>query len=156
MFIAGMRNFLLEISQSNSPNVYKHFVPTARRLTESLTCWLSFSANLTSGRAIFSSLLIFSCASSSFAQAPRANPTTVSVSARQLAGIDAAVNQAIAMRKLPGAVVLVGRKDRVIWRRAYGSRAVEPKREAMTRDTIFDVASLTKVVATGHEHYDSG
>ncbi|HEU4794300.1 MAG TPA: exo-beta-N-acetylmuramidase NamZ domain-containing protein, partial [Pyrinomonadaceae bacterium] len=45
-------------------------------------------------------------------------------------------------------VVMVGRKGRVIWQKAYGSRALEPAREAMTADTIFDVASLTKVVAT--------
>src|SRR5207237_7763841 len=50
--------------------------------------------------------------------------------------------------ELPGAVVLVGRHGKVVWRKAYGARAVEPQREAMTTDTIFDLASLTKVVAT--------
>ena len=44
--------------------------------------------------------------------------------------------------------MLAGHRGRVVWRKAYGSRAVEPQREAMTADTIFDLASLTKVVAT--------
>lgn len=54
----------------------------------------------------------------------------------------------MAQKRLPGAVVLVARNGDVVWRKAYGARAVEPAREAMTTDTIFDVASLTKVVAT--------
>jgi uncharacterized protein YbbC (DUF1343 family) len=58
------------------------------------------------------------------------------------------VEEAIAEKKLPGAVVLVGRGDRVVYQKAIGQRALEPAPEAMTLDTIFDVASLTKVVAT--------
>jgi uncharacterized protein YbbC (DUF1343 family)/CubicO group peptidase (beta-lactamase class C family) len=45
-------------------------------------------------------------------------------------------------------VVVVGRGDVVVWRKAYGFRQTEPTRERMTLDTVFDVASLTKVVAT--------
>jgi uncharacterized protein YbbC (DUF1343 family)/CubicO group peptidase (beta-lactamase class C family) len=70
------------------------------------------------------------------------------VSAARLARIDAAVEEAIAARELPGAVVLVGRGDRVLLRKAYGDRAILPARETMTVDTVFDVASLTKPVAT--------
>ena len=44
--------------------------------------------------------------------------------------------------------MLVARNGGVVWRQAYGARVLEPTREAMTADTIFDVASLTKVVAT--------
>ena len=62
--------------------------------------------------------------------------------------MDAVIAEEIANKRLPGAVVLVGRKGRVVWRKSYGARAVEPAREAMTPDTIFDLASLTKVVAT--------
>ncbi len=68
--------------------------------------------------------------------------------AARLARIDTLVTDAIAEGKLPGAVVLVGRGDQVVWRKAYGRRAVAPQPEAMTLDTIFDIASLTKVVAT--------
>lgn len=48
----------------------------------------------------------------------------------------------------PGAVVIVGHNDQVVFRKAYGFRALEPSREIMTEDTIFDLASLTKVMAT--------
>src|SRR5205823_3857389 len=58
------------------------------------------------------------------------------------------VEAAIARHELPGAVVLVGRGDAVLYRQAFGQRAVRPAPEAMTEDTIFDLASLTKVVAT--------
>jgi len=58
------------------------------------------------------------------------------------------VDAAIARGELPGAVVLVGRGDSVVYHRAFGRRAIEPAPEAMTEDTIFDLASLTKVVAT--------
>src|SRR5205085_9176731 len=79
---------------------------------------------------------------------PLAPPASVGMSAKQLARIDTAVADSIAKNELPGAVVLVARRGRVVWRKAYGSRAVLPQREAMTTDTIFDLASLTKVVAT--------
>jgi uncharacterized protein YbbC (DUF1343 family) len=62
--------------------------------------------------------------------------------------LDAIVEKAIAADELPGAVLLVSHKGQIIHRKAYGSRAVLPAREAMTLDTIFDVASLTKIVAT--------
>src|SRR5690242_2250567 len=66
----------------------------------------------------------------------------------RLSRIDAVVNDAIADKKLPGAVVLVGRGDAIVFRKAYGHRALVPAAEPMTLDTIFDLASLTKVVAT--------
>ena len=66
----------------------------------------------------------------------------------RLQAIDGVVNQAITDRKMPGAVVLIGRGDTVVMRKAYGNRALVPAPEAMTLDTIFDLASLTKVVAT--------
>jgi uncharacterized protein YbbC (DUF1343 family)/CubicO group peptidase (beta-lactamase class C family) len=79
---------------------------------------------------------------------PAAVPAAVGMSAARLAEMDAVVAQSIARREMPGAVVLVGRRGRVVWRKAYGAREVEPAREQMTADTIFDLASLTKVVAT--------
>lgn len=79
---------------------------------------------------------------------PAVAPSAVGMSSTQLAHIDEAVAAEIAKKQLPGAVVLVGRQGKVVWRRAYGNRAVEPQAEPMTADTIFDLASLTKVVAT--------
>ena len=75
-------------------------------------------------------------------------PESVGMSSQQLAFIDEAVADEIAKKQLPGAVVLVGRQGKVVWRKAYGNRALDPNIEAMTPDTIFDLASLTKVVAT--------
>src|SRR5271163_1356694 len=66
----------------------------------------------------------------------------------RLAVLDPIINNAIAERQTPGAVLVVGHDGRVVYRKAYGSRAIEPHREAMTPDTVFDCASLTKVVAT--------
>jgi uncharacterized protein YbbC (DUF1343 family) len=87
------------------------------------------------------------------AQAAAARVPTLSVAApgfdaSRLANIDRVVAEAIADKKLPGAVVLVGRGDTVVFKKAYGNRALVPVREPMTLDTIFDMASVTKVVAT--------
>ena len=66
----------------------------------------------------------------------------------RLTVLDPIITDAIAQQQIPGAVLIVGHDGQVVYRRAYGSRAIEPRREAMTIDTIFDCASLTKVVAT--------
>jgi len=66
----------------------------------------------------------------------------------RLAVLDPIINDAIAQQQIPGAVLIVGHDGKVVYRKAYGSRAIEPRREAMTLDTVFDCASLTKVVAT--------
>ncbi len=80
--------------------------------------------------------------------AQRATPGAAGLAVTQLQKIDAVVSEEIAQRQLPGAVVLVGRNGQIAWRKAYGARVTEPANEPMTTDTIFDVASLTKVVAT--------
>src|SRR5438876_6610672 len=87
-------------------------------------------------------------AQSTFAQLPNAPQTNTGVATERLARMDEVIRESIEKKELPGAVVLVARHGRVVWRKAYGARAVEPQREAMTTDTIFDFASLTKVVAT--------
>ena len=68
--------------------------------------------------------------------------------ASSLGVLDSIVRDAIHDGQIPGAVVLVGHNGQVVYRKAFGNRALEPRREPMTVDTIFDVASLTKVVAT--------
>ena len=62
--------------------------------------------------------------------------------------LDAVVENAIKEGQIPGAVLLVGHSGRIIHHKAYGNRELVPNPEAMTADTIFDCASLTKVVAT--------
>ena len=66
----------------------------------------------------------------------------------RLERIDALVEEAIAAGQLPGAAVLVGRGDEIVYRKVFGNRSLSPTRETMTFDTVFDLASLTKVVAT--------
>lgn len=78
-------------------------------------------------------------------RAPAAPPPAV---ASRLSLIDGVVADAIAEKKMPGAVVVIGHNDKVVFRKAYGNRALVPATEAMTLDTVFDLASLTKVVAT--------
>ena len=64
------------------------------------------------------------------------------------AKLDAAIAKAIEDNQIPGAVLVVGRPGVVLHRKAYGFRALTPRKEKMTLNTIFDAASLTKVVAT--------
>ena len=64
------------------------------------------------------------------------------------AALDAATEQAIRDGLIPGAVIIIGHDGKIVYRKAYGARALVPAREAATLDTIYDIASLTKVVAT--------
>jgi uncharacterized protein YbbC (DUF1343 family)/CubicO group peptidase (beta-lactamase class C family) len=62
--------------------------------------------------------------------------------------LDPIMEKAVTDHQIPGGVLLVGHNGRVIYRKAFGSRSLEPAREPMTADTIFDLASLTKCIAT--------
>jgi uncharacterized protein YbbC (DUF1343 family)/CubicO group peptidase (beta-lactamase class C family) len=62
--------------------------------------------------------------------------------------IDELVGNAVDQHQIPGAVVIIGHNGRVVFRKAYGERSLEPTQEAMTMDTIFDMASLTKPLMT--------
>jgi uncharacterized protein YbbC (DUF1343 family)/CubicO group peptidase (beta-lactamase class C family) len=81
-------------------------------------------------------------------RASRASADAAGFDMTRLAQVDAHITAAIADKKLPGAVLLVGRGSRIVYQKAFGDRAVSPATEAMTLRTIFDLASLTKVVAT--------
>lgn len=67
---------------------------------------------------------------------------------KRFVDIDRLVSEALATRAMPGAVVVVGDHRGVVYQKAFGQRALEPAVEPMTLETIFDLASLTKVVAT--------
>jgi len=79
---------------------------------------------------------------------PVVAPNSVGMNGSKLNEIDALVNADIAAKKMPGAVIIIGHKGKIVYRKAFGNRALVPNVEKMTVDTIFDVASLTKVVAT--------
>jgi uncharacterized protein YbbC (DUF1343 family)/CubicO group peptidase (beta-lactamase class C family) len=66
----------------------------------------------------------------------------------RLAPIADIVREAIRQKKIPGAVVIVGTRQKVVYRRAFGFRSLVPRKLPMKDHTIFDIASLTKVVAT--------
>jgi uncharacterized protein YbbC (DUF1343 family)/CubicO group peptidase (beta-lactamase class C family) len=83
-------------------------------------------------------VLLFSCTTMQDAQTFDAN---------RLREIDHTIETAIAEHKLPGGVFHLERAGSV-YDKVYGNRALVPAVEAMTADTIFDAASLTKVVAT--------
>jgi CubicO group peptidase (beta-lactamase class C family) len=84
-------------------------------------------------------LLGFGCAT------PR--KTTAVFRADKLAAMDAAIESAIARHQCPGGVLWL-EHDGVAYHKAFGWRALVPNRERMTMNTVFDVASLTKVIAT--------
>lgn len=66
----------------------------------------------------------------------------------KFAAADAVIERAIKDGQIPGAVLLVGHDGKVVYRKAYGERSLEPRHEPMTLDTIFDMASLTKCMVT--------
>ncbi len=70
------------------------------------------------------------------------------IDATRFEAIDALVNDAIDEGKLPGAVVTIGFQNQVVFQRAYGHRQLQPTPLRMTKDTVFDLASLTKPIAT--------
>ncbi|HJZ90112.1 MAG TPA: exo-beta-N-acetylmuramidase NamZ domain-containing protein [Gemmataceae bacterium] len=71
-----------------------------------------------------------------------------SIDRQRLDRIDEAVAAAIRRGDCPGAVVLIVHRDEVVFRKAYGNRALQPEKVPMTPDTVFDMASITKPVAT--------
>lgn len=87
-------------------------------------------------------------AATAHAGLPEAPPDRHGLDPARLARIDEAVARAIEAKAIPGAVVLVARNGHVVHARAFGHRALVPEPEPMTRDTLFDLASLTKPVAT--------
>jgi CubicO group peptidase (beta-lactamase class C family) len=62
--------------------------------------------------------------------------------------IDQVVEEEIAKRNFPGAVVLVGQQDEILYWKAFGYKAVDPCDEPVGKNTIFDLASITKPIAT--------
>jgi uncharacterized protein YbbC (DUF1343 family)/CubicO group peptidase (beta-lactamase class C family) len=70
------------------------------------------------------------------------------VATNRLAVLDSILQDAIHDNQIPGAVLLVWHDGQTLYSKAFGQRSLEPRRTPMTVDTVFDLASLTKVVAT--------
>ena len=82
------------------------------------------------------------------ARLPSAKPEDVGMSSKQLALLDGLVGAAVVRKDFPGAVLLVSRKGRTVYRKAFGESQRVPESRPMTADMIFDLASVTKPVAT--------
>ena len=74
--------------------------------------------------------------------------TGMALAPADLAPLDRIVQDEIRAGHIPGAVVLVGQGKHVLYRKAFGHQALQPEREPMRLDTVFDLASLTKAVVT--------
>ncbi|MCA9018253.1 MAG: serine hydrolase, partial [Planctomycetaceae bacterium] len=79
---------------------------------------------------------------------PHVKPEAAGMDAGRLALIDFVVQRGLEGDAMPGAVVLVGCQGKIVFLKAYGDRQLQPEKIAMTTDTVFDLASLTKPVAT--------
>lgn len=79
---------------------------------------------------------------------PTADPESVGMDALRLAGISEIVNEGIGAGKMPGCVVCIGRHGKIAYLEAFGNRQVGDTPQAMTVDTVFDMASITKPVVT--------
>jgi uncharacterized protein YbbC (DUF1343 family) len=87
-------------------------------------------------------------AAAAAADLPRLDAAAAGFDPARLAAIDGLVEEAIAADRMPGCVVCIGRRGGIAMLKAWGRRAVAPADEPMTTDTVFDLASLTKPVAT--------
>src|SRR5438874_11753671 len=90
--------------------------------------------------------LILLLAFSGFAKPLSLSAAQSSLRPEKLAEMDATITQAIAEKKCPGGVLWFEHRG-VSYHKAYGNRALVPRVERMTEDTLFDAASLTKVIA---------
>jgi uncharacterized protein YbbC (DUF1343 family)/CubicO group peptidase (beta-lactamase class C family) len=82
------------------------------------------------------------------AEVPIVPAASLGLNQQQLDRIDALVDAEIEAKHLPGCVVAIGRTGGIGFLKAYGNRRIEPSEEPMTVDTLFDMASLTKPIAT--------
>ena len=94
-------------------------------------------------------LLVIGGLNAGFGQSlPAAKPEDVGMSAKHLAYLDEIIGAAVVRKDFPGAVLLVARKGKVVFRKAYGDSQRVPESKPMAADMIFDLASITKPVAT--------
>jgi CubicO group peptidase (beta-lactamase class C family) len=99
-------------------------------------------------RVLLSGILLLVTTADLLAGLPTSEPAHVGLRPETLQQMEPLIAQAIEEKKLPGCVVAIGRKGHLVWLKAYGSRRVQPEVEPMTVDTVFDLASLTKPIAT--------
>jgi len=79
---------------------------------------------------------------------PQARPESVGMSTARLARVDGIIREAVECKDFPGAVILVARKGKTVWRKAFGYGQWVPEKKPMSASMMFDLASITKPVAT--------
>lgn len=99
-------------------------------------CWIPFLA------------LSLSVLTATWAGLPHVPPEEVGMASERLVRLDELITQAITKGEIPGAVVLVMRHGRIVVHKAFGHSQLVPERKPMDKDMIFDLASVTKPVAT--------
>ena len=76
------------------------------------------------------------------------SPEHHGMNSKKLAQVDRVINDAIAAKEIPGAVLSVVRGNDIVYLKAYGNKSVVPTVEPMTTETMFDLASVSKCVGT--------
>jgi len=100
-------------------------------------------------RALVPLLIISSVASAETPSAvPMIQPDSAGMDVSRLSAIDDIVQEGLAQGKMPGCVVMIGRREGIVFHKAFGFRQTTPQQIPMTVDTVFDLASLTKPIAT--------
>jgi uncharacterized protein YbbC (DUF1343 family)/CubicO group peptidase (beta-lactamase class C family) len=99
--------------------------------------------------AILAFAFLTSPAAAQKKRSPRAATKSAEISNPRFKTVDAILQAAVEEKAPPGAVVLIGHNGKIVYRKVFGYRSLEPTQERMTIDTIFDMASLTKCLATG-------
>jgi len=85
---------------------------------------------------------------SAFLPLGQGTPEEVGINAQSLSNVDDIIQEAIRKGDAPGGVLIVGKDNKIVYYKAYGNRRVKPNIEPMTKDTIFDLASCSKVLGT--------
>lgn len=86
--------------------------------------------------------------SQGIADLPRSTPVEVGMRGDRINRIDRVVEEGLRRGNMPGCVILIGHHGHIVFEKAYGNRQLEPQQVPMTIDTVFDLASLTKPIAT--------
>lgn len=99
-------------------------------------------------RKIFLVLALFATVALNAQSVERVKPSEVGMDEARLVKVDDIINEAIADGVAPGAVIAVVRDGKLAYLKAYGNKSVYPSVEPMTENTVFDLASCSKVVGT--------
>ena len=104
-------------------------------------------------KQLFNVLMLLTCLSVANAQQTSTqlkyvDPAVAGMNPDRLNFIDEVIQDGIRLGKMPGAVVLIGYRGQIVYHKAFGHRQILPEEQPMQKDTVFDMASLTKPIAT--------